>query len=95
MRQGTYDLALVPGRAVTVRAELRRGSMVLARVSRRIAPEADIAYEVHASTGPDDPTALCVGCGEVASAPVDPARPDGARLWLYTAFNGISRPLQL
>lgn len=47
-------------------------------------------YEARCSVQEEDPTALCFGCSESASAPLS-ARlreaftlPDGARLWLYT-----------
>ena len=84
----TYDYPLTPGETVRVRASAGGAEVVLP-----VSAQDDIAFGMVASIASEDPTAMCMGCGVPASAPVDPAAPDGERLWLYKTFNGISAPI--
>ena len=84
----TYDYPLTPGETVRVRVTAGGAEVVLP-----VTAEDDIAFGMVASIASEDPTAMCMGCGVPASAPVDPATPDGERLWLYVTFNGISAPI--
>ena len=84
----TYDYSLSPGETVRVRASAGKAEVVLP-----VTAEDDIAFGMVASIASEDPTAMCMGCGTPASAPIDPAAPDGDRLWLYETFNGISAPI--
>ena len=84
----TYDYPLTPGETVRVRASAGGAEVILP-----VTAEDDVAFGMVASISAEDPTAMCMGCGVPASAPVDPAAPDGERLWLYETFNGISAPI--
>ena len=84
----SYDYRLWPGETVRVRAMAGEAAVEL-----DVTAEADMAYAMVASISADNPTHLCFGCGVPNRVPIDPAAPEGERLWLYETFNGISAPI--
>ena len=89
----SFDYPLDPGTTVQVRAATITADGSRVEVSLPVSVEEDIAYGLYAIVSPQDPTAQCMGCGTPVSAALDPARPDGKRLWLYETYNGISAPI--
>lgn len=70
-----FDYPLEPGRPVTVRVAYAEGDRELAALAVPLQPRNDFTYSVHAHAGRDDPTAMCMGCMGLQSAPLDPAAP--------------------
>ena len=89
----SYDYRLTPGETVRVRARTAGAGGADVSVIVPVRVEDDIAYALVASVAASDPTHMCMGCGRPASTPLDPAKPDAERLWLYETFNGISSPI--
>ena len=88
-----FDYPLAPGQPAKVRVSYRIADGELAALETPIPAQSDITYSVYAYVGREDPTAQCMGCMDLQSAPLDSANDDGVRLWLYTSFNGISHPI--
>ena len=88
-----FDYALQPGHPVTVRVSYTMPGSEATTLAVPIPAQNDITYSVYAHAGREDPTAQCIGCMDLQSIPLAGADGGGARLWLYTSFNGITHPI--
>lgn len=88
-----FDYSLEPNRSVSVRAAYSIDGREMAALVVTIPAKNDYTYSVYAHVGRENPTATCMGCMDVQSTLLESSQHNGARLWLYTSFNGITHPI--